>query len=92
MEKTLDNILILHINTVSLDKNYSSIKNLLATLKPIPSILCLSETKVPLKPTDLLLDQIRFDGFHKPMLENSSTSAGGVAIYVSKNLRGYKRF
>ena len=58
MEKTPDNILILHINTVSLDKNYSSIKNLLATLKPIPSIICLSETKIPLKPTDLLLTRL----------------------------------
>lgn len=86
MEKTPDDVLILHINAVSVIENHRSIHNFLASLKPIPSILCLTETRVPIKPTDLQLNQIRFDGYHQPMLENSPSSAGGVAIYVSEDL------
>ena len=93
MEKTPEDILILHINTVSLidNDNFSKFKNLLASFKPIPSILCLSETRIPLKPTDLQLSQIRFNGFHKPIFESSPTSAGGVAIYVSESLSFVER-
>ena len=84
--KTPDDIVIVHINSVSLDKNYDSIKILLERMKPKPSIIFLSETKIPLSPSEIELNKIIFEGFHKPMLNNSPTKAGGTAIYVSETL------
>ena len=84
MQKTPDDLLIIHINSVSLTLNYDAIHTLAAILKPNPSIIFLSETRVPLSPTDSQLNQILLEGYHKPMLTNSPTSAGGTAVMSVK--------
>ena len=91
MQKTPDDLLIIHINSVSLTLNYDAIHTLATLLKPNPSIIFLSETRVPLSPTDSQLNQILLEGYHKPMLTNSPTSAGGTAVYVSENLKYLER-
>ena len=91
MKKTPNDILIIHINTVSLLKNYDSIVDMLASLQPIPSILFLSETRIKDPVSKFQLNQIRIDGFNKPFLDNTTTNAGGTAIYVSENLNYIER-
>ena len=93
IEKTPDDILIIHVNAVSIidEENHDAIDTLLKLLKPIPSILFVSETRVPLSPSDTKLRQAELEGYHKPLLHNSSTSAGGTAIFVSKKLEYVER-
>ena len=91
MQKTPNDILIIHINIVSLLKNYDFIVDLLASLQPTPSILFISETRIKDPPSDLQLNQIRINGYSKPLLNNTTTNAGGTAIYVSENLNYTER-
>ena len=78
-------ILLVHINAVSLCSNYDKIVDMLAKLKPHSSILFVSETKLHDSKIKQQLKQIRIDGY-RIVYENSSSNAGGAAIYVSDDL------
>ena len=59
---------------------------MLARLKPNPSIIFISETRIHDSTLQKQLSEITIEGYHDPVYDNSSSNAGGTAIYVSKNL------
>ena len=86
IQKTPDDILLIHINAVSLCKNIEAITDSLAELKKQPSILFISETKVQDAKLKTQKPQIQIEGYTF-VLHNSPTDAGGTAIYVSDGLK-----
>ena len=90
IKKTPENICLIHINANSLCKHIVSITDMLAELDKKPAILFISETRIQDDKQKSQENQIRLDGY-KFVLDNSSTNAGGTAIYVSDNLTFNKR-
>ena len=82
IKNTPDEIRLIHINAVSLIKNVGNITTMIAKLSKLPSILFISETRVADEKEDLHKSQIKIPGY-KFVLDNSQTSAGGTAIFVS---------
>ena len=85
IQKTPENIRLVHINSVSLCKHVNSIKNMIASLDKLPSIIFISETRVHDDKEIFQRDQIHLEGYQL-VLDNSPTSAGGTAIYSSNEL------
>ena len=81
-----DHLLLLHINAVSLPKNTDKINDLIAQLHKPPSIIQISETKLHDDKEEDQLPQIQINGY-KIIHNNSSTQAGGTALYISENLK-----
>ena len=77
-----DNLLLVHFNAVSLYSNHDAILNTLQQFKTLPCLIFISETRVKDTHTDQQLSQIIIPGFSS-LFHNSSTNAGGTAIYVS---------
>ena len=63
IKKTPDNILLIHINAVSLCKNIEAITDMLAELNKQPSILFISETKVQDSKSETQEPQIQIEGY-----------------------------
>ena len=72
---------ILHCNMQSLPKNILLLEELLCSLRETPNIIAVSETK--LKENNLY--NITLEGYTF-LGSNSKTSAGGVGLYVDKQL------
>ena len=72
---------ILHCNMQSLPKNILLLEELLCSLRETPNIIAVSETK--LKENNLY--NITLEGYTF-LASNSKTSAGGVGLYVDKQL------
>ena len=89
ISNTPENLLLIHINAVSLCKRYDSIIDFLAQLKETPSIIFISETRVQDSKENIQLPQIRMKGYQL-VLANSPTNAGGTAIYVNNDLKFIK--
>ena len=85
IQNTPDDIRSIHINAVSLIKNVKNITAMVAELDKLPSIIFISETRVADEKEDLHKSQIKIPGY-KFVLDNSQTSAGGTAIFVSDEL------
>ena len=85
-QKTPEGIVLIHINSVSLCANYNKIVIMLAKLKPNPSIIFVSETRVQDAKLQKQLNEITIEGYSDPVYDNSKTDAGGTAIYVSNQL------
>ena len=76
-----DNLFLFHLNIRSLQKHLDSLKELLHQLSTPPDVICITESKLK-------------DGFscsvsipdYNFFCANSPTNAGGVAIYVNKDL------
>ena len=90
IQKSPDNIRLIHINAVSLPKNVNAIIDMISTLQKLPSIIFISETKIQDDKENFQKDQIIIPGY-KFVLDNSPTNAGGTAIYVSDDLVWNKR-
>ena len=90
IQKTPNNIRIIHINAVSLCKHIGSITDMIAGLVKLPSILFISETRVQNEKEELQINQIQIEGY-KFVLDNSPTNAGGTAIYISDDLKYNER-
>ena len=78
--KTND-MIFLHVNIHSLQKNYDELYQFVSELPLKPLIICITETKLKGKP-DVNISLPGYAFIH----ENSSTDAGGVGIYILKNL------
>ena len=85
IEKTPDNIRLIHINAVSLCKHIDNITAMIAELSKLPSIIFISETRVADEKENFQKSQIKIPGYTF-ILDNSPTCAGGTAIYVSDGL------
>ena len=77
-----ESLLIVHVNIVSLDKNFDNLILFLNQISKPVDIICLSETRL----NDLNLGNCNITGYtlyHR----NSKTKAGGSAIFVSERLK-----
>ena len=75
-------LFVMHINTRSLQHNFENLNDLLLQMKFQPDILCVSETKNKISP--LINKSLPgYEFFHV----DSPINAGGVAIYISKQLK-----
>ena len=74
-------LFLLHLNIRSLQKHHDNLCEFVCALSCQPHIVCISETRITNKPiVNISLPGYSF--YHA----NSSTTAGGVGIYVSNNL------
>ena len=87
--KTIGDIFIAHINSVSLQAHFDSISSLIDKLEKRPEVICFSETRLKDEKTDYQLNFVDLPSY-KLVYDNSSTSAGGVAIYVKTDVFEYK--
>ena len=85
IQKTPDNIRLIHINAVSLCKHIDDITAMIAELTKLPSIIFISETRVQDEKEEFRKSQIKIAGYTF-VIDNSPTCAGGTAIYVSDDL------
>ena len=85
IKKMPDNIRLIHINAVSLCKHVNSIKDMISGLEKLPSIIFISETRVQDDNEDFQKEKVQIEGYQL-VLDNSSTKAGGTAIYSSNDL------
>ena len=77
-----NSVSIIHINIRSLQKNFDSLHEFLCSLPTRPKIICLSESRINHKPfINIELPDYKFVHIDSP------TSAGGVAVYISSELR-----
>ena len=75
-------LFVMHINTRFLQHNFENLNDLLLQMNFQPDILCVSETKIKISPL-INISLPGYEFFHV----DSPTNAGGVAIYVSKQLQ-----
>ena len=68
---------LLHVNVRSLQKNFDSLYDFFQSLKFLPHVICLSETRLKNQPSTNL--NIPNYGF---VHVDSDTSAGGVGLYI----------
>ena len=73
---------MLHANIQSLQKHYESLNEIIANLNLKPDIICFTESRVK---SDALLCNLELTGYDL-LLNNSRKTAGGVGVYISKNL------
>ena len=76
-----DQIVVVHINIVSLNKNFDAFTHFLHRFPKRIDVICLSETRL----NDRNLKYSYLPGY-KLFCNNSSTKAGGSAIYASDSL------
>ena len=75
-------LILLHVNIRSLHKNFELFHEFLVTLNFNPDIICLTETRLKNEP----LINIELP-HHKFVHVDTTTAAGGVAIYISDKLQ-----
>ena len=90
IQKTPENLRLIHINAVSLCKHVDDITAMIAELSIDPSIIFISETRLLDEKETFQKSQIKIPGYTF-VLDNTPTNAGGTAIYVSDGLK-YKEF
>ena len=71
-------ISVLHVNIVSLIKNFNKLELLLSVMDRIPDVIAISETRLKSYHTNMCVPSI--DGYDF-IRNDSDTSAGGVGIY-----------
>ena len=77
-----DELFIIHFNARSLEKNIDNLTTLLANISKMPDIITISESKITYGQILVIVDINRYDFIHC----NSTTKAGGVEIYIKKNV------
>ena len=88
--KTVGDILIAHINSVSLQAHFDSISSLINNKmhKP-PDVICFSETRLKDDKIDYQANFVDLPNYEL-FYDNSPTCAGGVAVYVRTNVFDFK--
>ena len=84
-----DDLLILHMNIVSLVANFDSVKSLISQAKVTPHFICVTETRLKDKKIDWQSALVNLPDYELHY-DNSKTSAGGVAIYVHESICNFK--
>ena len=77
-----------HVNAVSLLKNFDNIAILIEKMK-FPNIICVSETRLKDNKINAQLNFVTIPNYDL-VYDNSATNAGGVAVYVKKTSLRYK--
>ena len=76
-------LFLIHVNIRSIQKNIDNLTNFLSELKQKPDFILLTETKL-MKKRDIIVD-ISIPGYIF-VHEDTTTSAGGVAMYIKVNI------
>ena len=76
-------LFLIHVNIRSIQKNIDNLTNFLSELKQKPGFILLTETKL-IKKRDIIVD-ISIPGYIF-VHEDTTTSAGGVAMYIKINI------
>ena len=84
-----DDLLILHMNIVSLVANFDSVKSLISQAKVTPHFICVTETRLKDKKIDWQSALVNLPDYELHY-DNSKTSAGGVAIYVHESICNFE--
>ena len=77
-----DELFIIHFNVRSLQKNIDNLTTFLANISEMPDIIAISETKITYGQILVNVDINGYDFIHC----DSTTKAGGVGIYIKKNV------
>ena len=77
-----DELLIIHFNVRSLQKNIDNLTTFLANISEMPDIIAISESKITNGQILVNFDINGYDFIHC----DSTTKAGGVGIYIKKTL------
>ena len=80
--KSINTLMLLHVNVRSLHKNYDILYELIESLQTLPHIICITETRIKNQPLSNL-DLLNYSFDHV----NSTTNAGGAAMHISDNLK-----
>ena len=83
--KTASDLFVMHLNIVSLVAHIDSIKSMISEMGIKPDIICVSESRLIDKNIEWQSALVSIDGYALKY-DNSKTSAGGVAIFVSEKL------
>ena len=87
--KSEGDILVLHINIVSLVANFDEVKSLISQTKFMPDFICISEIRLKDKKIKWQSKLVNLPDY-KLHYNNSKTNAGGVAIYVHENIKNFE--
>ena len=79
---------LLHINIVSLIKNFDKFKLLLDNMEKMPDFIAISETRLKSFHADSYIPQLEGYDFHR---KDSGNNAGGVGAYIKNNINYEKR-
>ena len=79
-----NSLVLLHLNIRSLLKNFDMLNELLASVTFVPELICSSETSLKHCFINLSIPNYLF------VHADSSTAAGGVAVYISNELNHKK--
>ena len=71
----------MHVNIRSLHKNFDLLYQFIHSLQFIPQIICITETRIKYQP-QINVSIPNYDFAHV----NSNSNAGGVAMYIHKNI------
>ena len=82
IDPTSNKFFAIHINIRSLHKNFDDLHHFVSELKLQPTLICLSETRLKESSN---MGILKIEGY-KLVHANSTTNAGGVAVYVSDYL------
>ena len=77
-----NNVILLHVNIRSLQKNFDSLCEFIESLTYKPDIICLTQARIKHQP----LTNLNLPNYHFTNVSPSS-NAGGVAAYISDNLQ-----
>ena len=77
---------LLHCNTRSLSKNLPLLNDILLMCKEMPSVIAISETKL----SDDNVSNVAIHGY-KFISKHSPTNAGGVGLYIKKDIEFIRR-
>ena len=80
--KSINTLMVLHVNVRSLHKNYDLFYKLIESLQILPHVICMTETRIKNQPLSNL-DLPNYSFVHV----NSTTNAGGAAMYISDNFK-----
>lgn len=76
-------VLFIHINIRSLNKNVDKLHNLITNLVSQPDIIAITETKIKNEKLGFNVDLENYDFIHS----DSPTNAGGVGLYIKKSIK-----
>ena len=82
-KRTADQFVFFHLNASSLTLtiNFDDICKLINNFTNKPEIICVTETRIKQKTP---MSKIMIPGYHKPVMNNSTSHAGGTCIYVNE--------
>lgn len=82
VERNPGELTILHVNIVSLNRNFSKLEELLCQMQTAPDVICVSETRLKNYHDNAYIPSIIGYEFYR---KDSNTAAGGVGIYVNSD-------